>query len=78
MTVKTEEIILGFIYEVLPQLNKENIDLDKPLDELGMDSMDLNSLALEIEEKFNVTIDDEDLETLKTTRHFIDMINKVK
>ena len=44
----------------------DDLDFDKPLTEQGFDSLDVNSFFLEVETKFNVSIDDADLEVLNT------------
>lgn len=58
----------------------ENCREDRSLiHEYDLDSLDMIELAMEIENEFNITISDEQLETCSTMKHFIDLIdNKTK
>jgi acyl carrier protein len=71
MSDNAKQAVLGFISSTLPELAPEDVVLQKSLTELGLDSMDLNSLALELEEEFGISIDDEALEKLQTAGDFI-------
>jgi len=55
-----------FIFSKLKQFNiKEKINLDSDISSLGLDSLDLMDLVLEIESKFNVRFDDQKLNNIK-------------
>ncbi|MDR2693080.1 MAG: acyl carrier protein [Chitinispirillales bacterium] len=46
--------------------------------DLGADSLDLVELVMDLEEKFNVSIPDEDNDKLRTVQDAIDYINKAR
>ena len=71
MSDDAKQAVLRFVSSTLPELEPENVDLEKSLTDLGLDSMDLNSLALELEEEFGISIDDEALEKMQTAGDFI-------
>lgn len=48
------------------------------LDDLKADSMDVATLLLEVEEKYNIEIAEEDLENLKTVKDIVDYIEARK
>lgn len=45
-------------------------------EDLGADSMDGVTLVMEIEEKFDISISDEELADLKTVQSLVDIIQK--
>lgn len=47
-------------------------------DDLGIDSLSAVELALELENEFDVRIEDEELAKLKTVQDIIDIINEKK
>ena len=47
-------------------------------DDLGADSLDLVELIMAMEEKFDISIPDEDAEKISTVQDAIDYINKAK
>ncbi len=50
----------------------------KFIDDLGADSLDLVELVMDLEEKFEVSIPDEDNDKLRTVQDAIDYINKAR
>ena len=48
------------------------------VDDLGADSLDLVELIMAMEEEFDVKIEDEEAEKIKTVQDVIDFINKAK
>ena len=48
------------------------------VDDLGADSLDLVELIMAMEEKFDVKIEDDEAEKIKTVKDAIDFINKLK
>lgn len=64
MDVKNETVKI--IMDVCEHLTIEESDFDKTLDQVGVDSLDLSSVLLEIEEKFGIDISDEDIEQFET------------
>ena len=55
-------------------LKKTDIDLDQSLRNLGIDSLDLLDLILEAEEKFNISIGDDELLSLETVNDIVKVI----
>lgn len=54
----------------------EECDYDKKIKDLGVDSLDMANILLELEEKFHITIKDEDIEDLKSINLIVEYINK--
>ena len=48
------------------------------VDDLGADSLDLVELIMAMEEEFDVKIEDEEAEKIKTVQNVIDFINNSK
>ncbi|MFH0976911.1 MAG: phosphopantetheine-binding protein [Spirochaetota bacterium] len=73
--LKTAEIIINELK--LEDITAETFDPDLDLvDELGIDSMDLTTVALVLQDEYNITIDEDDYPTLKTVRLISDYIQK--
>ena len=51
-------------------------DTDK-LDDLGVDSLELIERTMAVEDKFNIEISDEELDTLQTFGDFLAMVTKL-
>ena len=70
--------------EMIKKFSKiDNINLDKnvnPIDDLGLDSFSMVMLIVEIESKYNIEFDDNDLnlEILSSTDKILDIIKKKK
>jgi acyl carrier protein len=62
--------VVTIIKEVSSSVRVGDTDHGKPLKEIGVDSLDLSGILLEIEEKFSIKIPDQDIARLET----IDMI----
>ena len=71
---KAQELILRIAQIIINELKLEEItpetfDPDMDLvDELGVDSMDLATVALVLQDEYGVTIDEDDYPTLKSIR----------
>jgi acyl carrier protein len=64
-----EEIIEKVSEVIVDQLNVERDDVTEEasfIDDLGADSLDLVELVMALEAEFNVSIPDEDVESIKT------------
>ncbi|MBI6872872.1 acyl carrier protein [Clostridium aciditolerans] len=55
-------------------LNEEDITIDTSFKELGIDSLDLFQIIIEIEEEFGVQI--EDAESIKTVEEAVSFVEK--
>ncbi len=60
--------------EIQKFLKDNTITPSKNLRDLGIDSLDLLDLILEVEEKFNIKIEDEELLEMETIQNVIDVI----
>jgi acyl carrier protein len=81
-SVETTDIIRRVAEIIISELKLEDItpetfdpDLDL-VDELGIDSMDLTTVALVLQDEYGITIDEDDYPTLKTVRLISDYIQK--
>ncbi len=54
------------------KLSKSN--MDKTIKELGLDSLELMEIIVQIEEEFKITLDDEKLVNLKTPNDLIKLV----
>jgi acyl carrier protein len=57
-------------------VNKELITLDSSFEELGLDSLDSIELIADMEEEFNVTIPNIELQEIKTIRNAVNGLSK--
>ncbi|MFU8890259.1 MAG: acyl carrier protein [Anaerosomatales bacterium] len=67
--MEREEIIEKVSEVIVDQLNVERDDVTEEaafIDDLGADSLDLVELVMALEAEFNVSIPDEDVESIKT------------
>ena len=72
--------MLNELQEIIAEklgLSAEEVQPEKSLkDDLKADSLDLFDLVTELEEKYEIEIPTEDLDTLVTVQDFIDYIEK--
>ena len=59
--------------DVTPQTFDPDIDL---IDEIGIDSMDLATVALVLQDNYGIRIDEDDYPTLTTLRRIADYVKK--
>ena len=70
---KVKEIIMDTI-----NCDEEKISLDASLKEdLDMDSLDAMELSMALEEEYEITIEEEELQNFVTVRNIVDYIDKV-
>jgi len=81
-TIDAKDIMLKTAETIISELKLEDItaetfDPDMDLvDELGIDSMDLTTVALVLQDEYSIVIDEDDYPTLKTVRLISDYIQK--
>ena len=46
--------------------------------DLGADSLDVVELLMTLEDEYNITLPEDDVEGLKTVQDIVDMMNKIK
>lgn len=55
----------------------EDVTMDaNVVDDLGADSLDIVEIIMGIEDEFDIEVDDEDVENLKTVRQLVECISK--
>ena len=57
-------------------VNKELVSIDSTFEELGLDSLDSIELIADMEEEFNVTIPNTELQGIKSIRNAVDGLSK--
>ena len=82
MTVTTDAIILRIAHIMIDELKLEDVtpetfdpDIDL-VDEVGIDSMDLATVALVLRDEYAVRIDEDDYPTLTTVRLIAEYIQR--
>jgi len=55
----------------------DSIKDDQKLDDLGVDSLDLIELTMSLEDKFNIEISDEDIDSANTVGEFVSMVTRI-
>ncbi len=71
------EKLRGMIAEIL-SIEPESIRPDTKLkDELGADSLDLFQLVVELEERYDVEVPDDELEKIVTVQDALDMAKRL-
>lgn len=56
--------------------NKEHVELHSTMKDLGVDSLDLVEVVLEVEELLGISFEDEELVSMKTIQNVVDTINR--
>mgnify|MGYP001344902474 CR=1 FL=1 len=74
MNIKDE--IVAIIHSVSNSTKAEIQDYDRPLKEMGVDSLDLSTILLDLEEKYSIKIPDEDISRLTTVNLIAAYINR--
>ncbi len=69
---KTLQLLARHVHESL----SESVDLDCRIDELALDSLALFEIVYELEESFNVELDERQLAGLKTVRDLTDELER--
>lgn len=69
------ENVISFIDESLAE-RLEDINQDTILSTLGIDSLDLIDICMDIEKAYDIVIQDSELETVKTAKDLVDTIKK--
>jgi len=69
--------VITIITQKLNQ-DKESIEQAKSFQDLGADSLDMVEIIMELEEQFNVEINDEDAEKLTNLQEVVDYIHALR
>lgn len=62
--------------ELEGKLKGHELTLDSKFKDLGIDSLDLVDLVFELEEKLNITFEDEELMSIQTVSDLIQLLEK--
>jgi len=74
--MKIEDRVVAIIIRELG-LEKETISPEKSfIDDLGLDSLDVMTLAMAIEEDFDIEVPDDEIEGIKTIQDVFDYLHK--
>lgn len=73
-------------FEVISKMIAERFSIDESkitmetnfADDLGADSLDLFEIVMELEERFNVQVPEEELENIKTVAQAVELIKSSK
>lgn len=66
--------LLVVVHENWPSTVAQTEDLEASFIDLGLDSLDVSSLVLAVEEHFSVTVSDEELEALNSIKDIADFL----
>jgi acyl carrier protein len=81
MALSEQEILAGVAELVNEEtgLPVESVELDKSFtDDLDIDSLSMTSIVVQAEDRFSVTIPDEDTKNLKTVRDVVNYIQQAQ
>lgn len=80
MNLDKKELLRRIIEIIISELKLEDVTLDTfdpeldLVDELGIDSMDLATIALVLQDEYNITIDEDDYPKLRNVRMIAEYI----
>jgi len=74
MKAEIESTIREMLAEVKEGLDYNNMSLDRDFGEAGLDSLDVASLLLAVQEHYDVNIDDDKVDELNTLAKLVDYI----
>lgn len=78
MEINIDNIKAIFRSEVDPSVDIESLKPDEDFKDYGVDSLDRSSVFLEIEDEFDVTISDKDIDELRTLNKIENYLKKKK
>lgn len=79
--MNVQEYILSEVIEVVGDkcnLKTEDLNRDKTFEQLGLDSIDVVEVAMELEERLDLEIPDEIIEKFDTVNKLVDHIKAIK
>lgn len=71
-----EEEIIDVIVEQLDVAREQCVPAASFINDLGADSLDLMELIMKMEERFGISISDDELQRIRTIQNVIDFIKK--
>jgi acyl carrier protein len=76
MTDPVAEKVISTLASV-KRIPTEKITLETPLQELGIDSLDVFTLLFELENSFKISIPDDDVRSIRTVNDVVEGIKKI-
>ena len=74
------DTVTNEVLDVIAQtqrIPREKLTLDGRFEELGMDSMDAVNILFALEDKFDITIPDEEAKNIRSIRDIVDGVQKM-
>lgn len=71
-----EARVYAILVTELGVIEADVIPTAKIIDDLGADSLDIPAIALELEEEFDIVIDDPDLDGVETVQQLVDLVQR--
>lgn len=65
------------IFKMIKEKTTKNFDENTPIRDLGLDSIDMVEMIADFEEKFNIEIPSEKINSIKTIKNLLDIIDKI-
>lgn len=65
------------IFEIIKQKTNKPFDLDTNIRDLGLDSIDMVEMITDFEEKFGVTIPSNKVNSVKTVRNILEVLESI-
>lgn len=59
------------------KIDVDNVDIDQTFEDIGLDSLDVFSIILEIEKQFNIKIPDEHIDQLQSIEKIKSYLNRL-
>lgn len=71
-----KELITKEVVEILDVFcySSEELSVEEKISDLGLDSLDMVEITMKLEEKFDISIEDEEIENLKTVSDIIELV----
>ncbi|MBR2998863.1 MAG: acyl carrier protein [Mycoplasmataceae bacterium] len=65
------------IFKMIKEKTTKNFDENTPIRDLGLDSIDMVEMIADFEDKFNIEIPSEKINSIKTIKNLLDIIDKI-
>lgn len=65
------------IFKMIKEKTTKNFDENTSIRDLGLDSIDMVEMIADFEEKFNIEIPSEKINSIKTIKNLLDIIDKI-
>lgn len=65
------------IFKMIKEKTTKNFDENTSIRDLGLDSIDMVEMIADFEDKFNIEIPSEKINSIKTIKNLLDIIDKI-